>query len=196
LELLQTIQTSRPTTAPSRSLALGHQVTKSSYSNVATQVQCLLCNGPHRLFKCDKFLKLQPEQRHTQAKQLRLCFNCLQAFTKDHTCSKQMCRHCHKKHHTLLHVDKQSQTNNDKESTTSSNQSLNAEIITLIVHSKVNQSHFACSSYCGSQEQVWSIYSMQNTVRQCLSSTLHHRKMCTTFEVTQGSDVCIYSGHW
>jgi hypothetical protein len=70
---------------------------------------------------------MQPKQRHTQAKQLKLCFNCLQAFTKDHTCSKQMCRHCHKKHHTLLHVDKQSQPRNYKECSTNTNPSANAK---------------------------------------------------------------------
>jgi hypothetical protein len=60
--------------------------------------------------------------------QTRLCFNWLQAFTKDLTCSKQMCRHCHMKHHTVTHW--QTETTNDKESTTSSNQSLNADINT------------------------------------------------------------------
>jgi hypothetical protein len=70
---------------------------------------------------------MQPEQRHIRDKQLKLCFNCLQAFTKDHTCSKQMCRHCHKKRHTLLHIDKQSQPRNDKESSTNTHQSANAK---------------------------------------------------------------------
>jgi hypothetical protein len=80
LELLQTTQSPRSVTAPSRPSASTEHVSRQSYSNVATQVKCPLCNGPHRLFKCDKFLKLQPEQRHTQAKELRLCFNCCKMF--------------------------------------------------------------------------------------------------------------------
>jgi hypothetical protein len=128
LELLQTTQSPRSVTAPSRpSASTGHKVSKHSYSNVATQVQCPLCNGSHRLFKCDRFIKMQPKQRFTQTKPLQLCFNCLQAFTKDHTCSKQMCRHCHKKHHTLLHIVKQSQPRNDKESSPNTNRSANAK---------------------------------------------------------------------
>jgi hypothetical protein len=82
----------------------------------------------HILFKCDKFLKMQPEQRHIHAEQLRLCFNCLQAFTKDLTCSKRTCGHGHTKHHTVTHW--QTETTNDKKSTTSSNQSLSADINT------------------------------------------------------------------
>jgi hypothetical protein len=59
LELLQTTQTPRSVTAPSRpSVSTGHKVSKHSYSNVATQVHYPLCNGSHRLFKCDKFIKM------------------------------------------------------------------------------------------------------------------------------------------
>jgi hypothetical protein len=63
LELLQTTQSPRSVTAPSRpSASTGSKVSKYSYSNVATQVQCPLCTGSHRLFKCDRFVRLQPEQ--------------------------------------------------------------------------------------------------------------------------------------
>jgi len=81
---------------------------------------------------------MQPKQRLNCAKQLKLCFNCLQLFTKAHTCSKQLCRQCHKRHHTLLHIDKQNQTTNDKGSTSNNNHSANAKGTTT---AKVN-------SYC------------------------------------------------
>jgi hypothetical protein len=46
LELLQTTQSPRSVTAPLRSSAsTRHKVRRHSYSNVATQVQCPLCNG-------------------------------------------------------------------------------------------------------------------------------------------------------
>ena len=86
------------------------------YCNVATQLRCSLCNGSHRLFHCDKFLKMQEKQRFNYAKQSRLCFNCLQPHTKNHTCSKQVCRHCHNRHHTLLHLAGQPQSANDRRS--------------------------------------------------------------------------------
>jgi len=118
LELIHRTQSMKVTSAPSRSSPSTSKVSKPPYSNVATQLQCPLCNGSHRLFKCDKFNKLTPRQRLTQVKQLNLCFNCLHLFSKNHTCSTQVCRQCHKRHHTLLHIDKQNAIN-DKRSTRS-----------------------------------------------------------------------------
>ena len=50
------------------SQSTGHEVNKPSYSNVATQLLCPLCNGLHRLFKCEKFIRTQAKQRRGQAK--------------------------------------------------------------------------------------------------------------------------------
>jgi len=117
LELLQTTQSLKIVPATSRSShTTGSKVSKPSYSNVATKLQCSLCNESHRLFKCDKFLKMQAKQHLNYAQQSRLCFNCLQTFTRNHTCSKQVCRQCHNRHHTLLHLDRHTQPN-DKGST-------------------------------------------------------------------------------
>ena len=88
------------------------------YCNVAAKLQCPLCNESHKFFKCDRFLKLQPKER---ANQLRLCFNCLQSFFKGHACSRQMCLNCNKRHHTLLHIDRENQTAYDKGSTSNKN---------------------------------------------------------------------------
>ena len=108
LKLFLTTQSLKTVIAPSRlSQSAGSKISKPSYSNVATQLQCPFCHGSHRLFKCDKFIKLKCLNH---AKQLGLCFNCLQPFSKTHTCSKQVCRQCQNKHHTLLHMDRQNQT--------------------------------------------------------------------------------------
>ena len=58
LELLQTTQSLKvvPTTSRS-SHTTGTKVSKS-YSNLATQLQCSLCNVSHKIFKCDKILKM------------------------------------------------------------------------------------------------------------------------------------------
>jgi len=138
LELLQNTQSMKTVTASSRqSLTYGSKVSKPSYSNVVTQTQCTLCNGSHRLFKYDKFLKLQPQQRFHHAKQRRLCFNCLQLFDKDHTCSKEVCHKCQNKHHTLLHLDSQTQATNNG-SPTRNNQSANTKGVT---NANVNTYH-------------------------------------------------------
>ena len=50
VELLQNIQSLKTTpTTIHTSQSTGHKVTKFSYSNVATQLHCPLCNGSHIL---------------------------------------------------------------------------------------------------------------------------------------------------
>jgi len=118
LEILQTTQSMKAVRTTSRSShTTGNKVSKS-YSTVATQLQCSLCNGSHRLFKCDKFLKMQARKRLNHAKQSGHCFNCLQPFTRNHTGSKQVRRECYKRRHALLHIDRQYQSNNSKGSVT------------------------------------------------------------------------------
>ena len=56
LERIQISQSLKIVPATSRSShTTGSKVSKPSYSNVATQLQCYLCNESHRQFKCDKF---------------------------------------------------------------------------------------------------------------------------------------------
>jgi hypothetical protein len=121
LELIQNTQSMKIATASPRvQQSAGSKISKPLYCNVATPTQCTLCNDSHRLFKCEKFLKLQPRQRHNHVKQQGMCFNCLQPFVKNHICSNQECRICHKRHHTLLHIAKQNQVVNTNSSTSSS----------------------------------------------------------------------------
>jgi len=118
LELLQNAQVPKTTTTSPRSTQpAGAKVSKPSHCNLATQLRCSLYKGSHRLFKCDKFLKLQHKQRFSHAKQLGVCFSCLQPLTKFHACSKQVCHKCNKQHHTLLRMNRQNQVANDKGST-------------------------------------------------------------------------------
>jgi len=68
LELFQTTQSLKVVPNISRSShSTGNKVSKF-YSNLATQLRCSLCNGSHRLVKCDKFLKMQARQRLNHAK--------------------------------------------------------------------------------------------------------------------------------
>jgi len=153
LELLQNTQSVKTVTAsPRQLLTYGGKVSKPSYSNVVTQTQCTLCNGSHRLFKCDKFIKLQPQQRLHHAKQRRLCFNCFQSFDKDHTCSKKVSHKCQNKHHTLLHLDSQTQATNNG-FPTRNNQSANTKVFTnanvnTYFEGQSEKSHLTSNSHC------------------------------------------------
>jgi hypothetical protein len=68
-------------------------------------------------------------------KQIVLQF--LQSFDKDHTCSKQVCHKCQNKHHTLLHLDSQTQATNNG-FLTRNNQSTNTKGVT---NANVNTCH-------------------------------------------------------
>jgi hypothetical protein len=60
LELLQSIQSLKSSAiTPRSSQSTGGKVSKPTYANVATQLQCPVCNASHRLFKCDRFIKMQ-----------------------------------------------------------------------------------------------------------------------------------------
>lgn len=75
---------------------------------------CPLCNTPHRIYKCYKFLDMTPQQRYKEVKIHQVCINCLGS---DHTIkacrSTYTCKYCNNNHHTLLHF------NQDKEATSS-----------------------------------------------------------------------------
>jgi hypothetical protein len=70
---------------------------------------------------------MQPKQWLNHAKERGFCLNCLQLFVKAHTCSRKVCHKCHKRHHTLLHIDKQKETTNDNGSTINNNQFANTK---------------------------------------------------------------------
>lgn len=71
-------------------------------------VSCPLCNGSHRLFMCQNFLKLVVKERVEFAKNKRLCFNCLASGHRNTDCRSKNCKKCDRKHNTLLHVDSHS----------------------------------------------------------------------------------------
>jgi len=59
-----------------------------------------------------QYLRLKVKKRFQYAKQLRLCFSCLQPYVGIHTCSNQVCRQCQNKNLTLLHINVHTRRNN------------------------------------------------------------------------------------
>jgi hypothetical protein len=70
MELLQANQETA-TTSTRAAQHTGVKVSQSSRCNLTTQLQCPSCKGPHRLFHCSEFLKLQPQQRYEYVKQIK-----------------------------------------------------------------------------------------------------------------------------
>jgi hypothetical protein len=82
--------------------------------NTVIQDGCPCCQGNHYLFKCEKFVGMQPK-RHTLVRQAHVCFNCLKLFDPSHVRSTFSCQKCNKKYHTLLHMDFTSKQKNNKQ---------------------------------------------------------------------------------
>jgi len=84
-------------------------------ASTSAQSQCPLCQGRHFINVCPAFVSKNASQRRDIVKQHKRCFNCLSARHSAQECkSKYSCRVCHKKHHSMLHVDSDSSSNASK----------------------------------------------------------------------------------
>lgn len=77
-----------------------------SYSHVAaSDYSCILCKDQHYLRSCPSFLRLNVNDRLNFVHQHRVCSNCLVPGHTPRLCRNKMnCAKCHKRHHTLLHL--------------------------------------------------------------------------------------------
>ena len=85
----------------------------STFSNFAddnsdkkTGKDCLLKEGKHPLWKCEKFLKMTCQARYEKVKELKLCFCCLAGKHVVKDCTYKACgvvNVCNRRHHRLLH---------------------------------------------------------------------------------------------
>ena len=66
---------------------------------------CLLKDGKHFLWKCEKFLKMTCQARYEKVKELKLCFCCLAGKHAVKDCTYKACgvKGCNWRHHRLLH---------------------------------------------------------------------------------------------
>lgn len=75
-------------------------------SYFATQsATCEYCKNSHYIYQCESFKKLPVQQRYETAKKLKLCTNCLRSNHFSRTCKASSCRHCNKRHNSLLHSE-------------------------------------------------------------------------------------------
>lgn len=90
----------------------GRNKSAQSSADVAAKVDlkdlCLCCKKKHRLSSCFSFQKKPFDERQTLIDDNKLCRNCLSTGHKADNCtSTYSCRVCEQRHHTLLHVTKQ-----------------------------------------------------------------------------------------
>ena len=79
--------------------------TNTASDNSKNQRECVLKDGKHPIWKCEKFKKINVEGRGQKAKELKLCFKCLSDAHQMRNCSVRICdvNGCGKPHHRLLH---------------------------------------------------------------------------------------------
>ena len=79
--------------------------TNTTGDNSKYQRECALKDGKHPIWKCEKFKKMNVEERGQKAKELKLCFKCLSDAHQMRNCSGRLCdiSGCGKHHHRLLH---------------------------------------------------------------------------------------------
>lgn len=81
-----------------------------------TTESCPLGDGDHPVFKCKKFIEMNPDDRAETAKEANLCFSCLEGGHRSRECPlTEACGTdgCKKKHHKLLHLSKRVFGNQD-----------------------------------------------------------------------------------
>lgn len=83
---------------------ISSQAPRSNFNKRAPR-SCVLCNGNHSLYACDKFLDVSSSDKLKIVDQYKLCRNCLRASHPTADCYFGPCRDCHKKHNSLLHSE-------------------------------------------------------------------------------------------
>ena len=79
--------------------------TNTASDNSKYPRKCALNDAKHPIRKCEKFKKMNVEERGQKAKELKLCFKCLSDAHQMRNCSGRLCdvSGCGKPHHRLLH---------------------------------------------------------------------------------------------
>ncbi|XP_055590334.1 uncharacterized protein LOC129742461 [Uranotaenia lowii] len=81
-----------------------HQRLLSFSSTAATNWNCPACHQQHTLLKCSKFHRMPVNERLKIVTTKGFCINCLLPNQAGHNCSTHNCRHCGRRHHSLLHI--------------------------------------------------------------------------------------------
>ncbi|XP_029171730.1 uncharacterized protein LOC114941055 [Nylanderia fulva] len=105
----------------------------ASNSGVPANVTCPVCKAKHLLYQCSTFASKTPSERFELIRLNRRCINCFSAKHVVRECtSPRTCKHCQKKHHSLLHFDTSANQGDTVESAvaTTSSDSINSDVTT------------------------------------------------------------------
>ncbi|XP_062699619.1 uncharacterized protein LOC134284635 [Aedes albopictus] len=81
-----------------------HFRVSSCASTSGSGSKCPACNQDHTLLRCAKFNRFSNSERQQLVLSKRLCHNCLRSDHMVRNCpSNYRCKHCNKRHHSMLH---------------------------------------------------------------------------------------------
>lgn len=150
-----------------------------------TNIYCVLCNKNHNIQNCEVFLKLNENERNDKIRELKLCLNCLRKNHFIQNCiSKNTCRKCNKKHHTLLHKSYEnvnslsdSQTSNDSNLSSCKNDAITTTTCSTEIKTNFSQVLLSTAIVYGEDDQ-----GKHNQIRLLLDSASQSNfiteKMC------------------
>ena len=159
-----------------------NSVRMPEHSRGSSDRPCVVCAQPHRVFDCDTFKRMRPDERFNIARQRKLCYNCLLPGHCSNACRKlSVCSvpGCGRKHTRFLHVD----YDNVDQVTNAENHSNDNDGSQLGVASNMNVNR-TCSSVYLPIVPVWingqcEVYALLDTgstntfVTQRLATQLH-----------------------
>ncbi|XP_050666789.1 uncharacterized protein LOC126966680 [Leptidea sinapis] len=91
-----------------RTLELVTPTSENAFHVTPSVKSCLLCNQSHTLCHCKEFCRMSISERNKYVKINNLCYNCLSIGHPVKSCRLPIsCRICNKRHHSLLHENKQ-----------------------------------------------------------------------------------------
>uniref|UniRef100_A0A2H1WI74 SFRICE_041182 n=1 Tax=Spodoptera frugiperda TaxID=7108 RepID=A0A2H1WI74_SPOFR len=87
---------------------------KAMLATKTSSMLCEYCSESHKLCFCKKFANQSVDDRREFVAKNKICFNCLGSNHTIYDCKKQMsCRICKKRHHSLLHLNRDANTGMD-----------------------------------------------------------------------------------
>jgi hypothetical protein len=101
-------------TKPKSSFSRAKNVTLTAQNT--NSLLCSYCKCNHVIYSCNDFAKLTPSERFSFVKANNLCVNCLGTHKFSDCGSKNTCKSCNKKHHSLLHLNVTRPSNNSSPS--------------------------------------------------------------------------------
>ncbi|XP_043603776.1 uncharacterized protein LOC122576923 [Bombus pyrosoma] len=87
---------------PRQNSSPGHAFTTSQATST-----CNTCQGQHPIRKCTTFKAKPVSKRLTDVKEASLCLKCLRKGHSARECKARSCHMCGRRHHTMLHQNKQ-----------------------------------------------------------------------------------------